>query len=162
MFKPYDKEITNSGSLWPNDGKIELNSVTMRYRETLEPSLKDVSIIIQPRMKVGIVGRTGAGKSSLLQALFRLCDLQEGFIKIDDVDITQVGLHALRSNIAFIPQSPFLMQGTIRENIDPFRETSDEEIEKVLKEVNLLDHIKKMKDGLETVVAESNNLFSVG
>jgi len=162
LFKPYDKEITNSGSLWPNDGKIELNSVTMRYRETLEPSLKDVSIIIQPRMKVGIVGRTGAGKSSLLQALFRLCDLQEGFIKIDDVDITQVGLHALRSNIAFIPQSPFLMQGTIRENIDPFRETSDEEIEKVLKEVNLLDHIKKMKDGLETVVAESNNLFSVG
>jgi len=77
-------------------------------------------------MKVGIVGRTGAGKSSILQALFRLCELSEGKIVIDGVDIKTMGLHMLRKNIAFIPQSPFLLQGTIRENIDPFNERTDE------------------------------------
>ena len=77
-------------------------------------------------MKVGIVGRTGAGKSSILQALFRLCELSEGKIVIDGVDIKTMGLHMLRKNIAFIPQSPFLLQGTIRANIDPFNERTDE------------------------------------
>ena len=76
-------------------------------------------------MKVGIVGRTGAGKSSILQALFRLCNLDEGSIIIDGQDITNLGLHLLRKSIAFIPQQPFLLQGTIRENIDPFEEKSD-------------------------------------
>ena len=79
-------------------------------------------------MKVGIVGRTGSGKSSILQALFRLCDLSEGKIVIDDVDVKDVGLHLLRKNIAFIPQSPFLLQGTIRENLDPFDELTENEI----------------------------------
>ena len=113
-------------------------------------------------MKVGIVGRTGAGKSSILQALFRLCELSEGKIVIDGQNIKDLGLHILRRNIAYIPQSPFLLQGTIRENVDPFQLKSDDQIKQVLKEVSLLDHINKMKDGLATVVSESNNLFSVG
>lgn len=81
----------------------------MRYRDGLEPSIRNLTMHVQPKMKVGIVGRTGAGKSSILQALFRLSELEKGFIKIDGVDITDVGLHALRANIAYIPQSPFLM-----------------------------------------------------
>ena len=75
----------------------------MKYRETLEPSIRNLNFTIQPKMKVGIVGRTGAGKSSILQALFRLCDLSEGEILIDGQNIRDVGLHALRKGIAFIP-----------------------------------------------------------
>ena len=81
----------------------------MRYREYLEPSLVNLSFVVEPKMKVGIVGRTGAGKSSILQALFRLCDLSSGKIVIDGVDIATMGLHILRKNIAFIPQQPFLI-----------------------------------------------------
>ena len=134
----------------------------MRYRASLEPSIRQLSMLVEPKMKVGIVGRTGAGKSSILQTLFRLCELEEGQIKIDDIDIATVGLHALRKNIAFIPQTPFLLQGKIRENIDPFGESTDEQIWKVLKEVALFDYIDKMVDKLDTNVSESNNLFSVG
>lgn len=75
----------------------------MKYRETLEPSIRNLNFTIQPKMKVGIVGRTGAGKSSILQALFRLCELSEGEILIDGQNIRDVGLHALRKGIAFIP-----------------------------------------------------------
>ena len=81
---------------------------------------------------------------------------------IDGVDITKVGLHSLRANIAFIPQSPFLMQGKIRENIDPFGESTEEEINRVLKEVKLFESIEQMELKLDTIVSESNNLFSVG
>ena len=75
----------------------------MRYRETLEPSINNLTFTVQSNMKVGIVGRTGAGKSSILQALFRLCELHEGQIKIDGVDCKDLGLHLLRKNIAYIP-----------------------------------------------------------
>ena len=118
----------------------------MRYRDFLDPSVKQLSFKVNPRMKVGIVGRTGAGKSSILQTLFRLVDIEEGKIEIDGVDIRDVGLHLLRNNIAFIPQTPFLLQGTIRQNLDPFEERTDEGIWAILKEVNLHAHIHKMKD----------------
>jgi ABC-type multidrug transport system fused ATPase/permease subunit len=81
----------------------------MKYREFLEPSVKELTFKVQPGMKIGIVGRTGAGKSSILQTLFRLCEVSKGNIKIDDIDIRKLGLHLLRKNIAFIPQSPFLL-----------------------------------------------------
>lgn len=81
----------------------------MRYRPTLEPSVRNLNFDIQAGMKVGIVGRTGAGKSSILQILFRLVDPSEGSVEIDGVDIKDVGLHLLRKNIAYIPQTPFLI-----------------------------------------------------
>lgn len=98
----------------------------MRYRETLDPTIKNLSFTALPKMKLGIVGRTGAGKSSIIQTLFRLCDPSQGQILIDNIDIKTLGLHTLRKNIAYIPQTPFLLQGKIRENIDPFEEKTDE------------------------------------
>jgi len=114
-------------------------------------------------MKVGIVGRTGAGKSSILQILFRLCEASKGCVRIDGVDIKELGLHMLRQSIAYIPQQPFLLQGTVRENLDPFREKTDEDIWHTLREVKLEDTVKKeLKNGLETAVGDSSSLFSVG
>ena len=88
---------------WPCDGLIEFENVTMRYRPNLDPSIKGLTFKVEPRMKIGIVGRTGAGKSSIFQTLFRLIDIEEGSIHIDGVNIQDVGLHLLRKNIAFIP-----------------------------------------------------------
>ena len=129
----------------------------------MEPSINELSVKVEPGMKVGIVGRTGAGKSSILQALFRLSEADSGSITIDGVDITDIGLHLLRKNIAYIPQGPFLIQGTIRENLDPFNTLSNERLIAALKEVNLMSHIEsKSEHGLETELSESNNLFSLG
>lgn len=134
----------------------------MTYREELAPSIKGLSFSVQAGMKVGIVGRTGSGKSSILQTLFRLVDLNQGAITIDGVPITKPGLHLLRKQIAFIPQNPFLIQGTIRENLDPFGELSDLEISKVIEEVNLTAKINSLAEGIKTYCSEANNLFSVG
>jgi len=128
---------------WPSKGEIVFNNVTMKYREHMEPAIIDLACTIQPGMKVGIVGRTGAGKSSLLQAMFRLSELHEGQVMIDGIDSKEVGLHLLRKSVAYIPQSPFLIQGSIRENLDPFNEYTDDDIYKTLREVNLFDHIEK-------------------
>lgn len=141
LQKDYDKKLEEQK--WPSEGRIEFDDVSMRYNEGLEPAMNDLSCVIQPGMKVGIVGRTGAGKSTILQVLFRLTDSFKGSIKIDGHNIKDVGLHLLRKNIAYIPQAPFLIQGSIRENLDPFNEYSDEEINKTLEEIKLLEHINK-------------------
>ena len=101
LQKKVDKDLEKEQ--WPKAGKIDFNAITMKYRPELEPSVKQLSVNVESGMKVGIVGRTGSGKSSILQTLFRLSDTCEGVIKIDGVDIKSVGLHALRKNIAFIP-----------------------------------------------------------
>lgn len=111
---------------------------------------------------MGIVGRSGAGKSSILQILFRLSELDEGSVTIDGVNIKDVGLHLLRKNIAYIPQSPFLIQGTVRENLDPFSQKTESEVWENLAKVNLSDHVMEMKDKLQSIVTENNNLFSMG
>lgn len=114
--------------VWPKQGAIKFENVSMKYRPTLEPSVRNLNFEIQAGMKVGVVGRTGAGKSSILQILFRLVDPSEGSVFIDGVDLKNVGLHLLRKNIAYIPQTPFLIQGTIRENLDPFQEKTDDQL----------------------------------
>lgn len=126
------KEIDAAKASWPEKGAIKFNNISMKYRPTLEPSVRNLNFEIQAGMKVGIVGRTGAGKSSILQILFRLVDPCEGSVEIDGVDIRDVGLHLLRKNIAYIPQTPFLIQGTIRENLDPFEEKTDKELWDIL------------------------------
>lgn len=94
---------------WPKSGKITFKNVTMRYRDFLEPAVEGLDFEVQSGMKVGIVGRTGSGKSSILQILFRLVDCEQGSIEIDGVDTKTIGLHLLRQSIGYIPQSPFLL-----------------------------------------------------
>ena len=160
LEKPSDEELEERN--WPSCGKIEFEKATMSYRPQLDPSIKDLSFKTEAGMIVGIVGRTGSGKSSILQTLFRLAEVSSGRIVMDGVDIRSVGLHILRKAIAFIPQSPFLIQGTIRENLDPFQVSTDDQIDSVLKEVEMYDKIYSFEKNLSTYVAESNNLFSIG
>jgi ABC-type multidrug transport system fused ATPase/permease subunit len=104
-----EKDIELQKLDWPMNGAIEYVNATMRYREELPPSIKNLSFKVEAGMKIGIVGRTGSGKSSILQTLFRLVDLDEGYATIDGVRLTEPGLHQLRKHIAFIPQNPFLI-----------------------------------------------------
>ena len=159
LVKPGEERLGNS---WPSKGEIELRGVSMSYREGLEHSLKNVSLEIKAGEKVGIVGRTGAGKSSILQALFRLSEISKGTILIDGKDTKTLGLHTLRNGLAFIPQQPFIYSGSIRENIDPHNQFSDQEIEQVLKEVTLYEAVNSLAFGLDTDLSDMNSVFSVG
>ncbi|KAJ5176909.1 ABC transporter 7 [Penicillium canariense] len=123
---------------WPSQGAVEFAGYTTRYRPDLEPVLKEVSFSVKPGEKVGIVGRTGAGKSSLALALFRGLEAEKGQILIDGVNIGSIGLRDLREAITIVPQDPTLFTGTIRSNLDPFSLFSDEEIFTALRRVHLI------------------------
>lgn len=124
---------------WPSHGAIQFINYSTRYRVDLEPVLKNVTFTIQPGERVGIVGRTGAGKSSLAMALFRGLEAEEGKILIDNIDIGLIGLLDLRKAITIVPQDPTLFTGTIRSNLDPFDLFTDEEIFDTLRRVQLVD-----------------------
>ncbi|MCJ1399991.1 hypothetical protein MMC11_003194 [Xylographa trunciseda] len=123
---------------WPSRGKVEFVNYSTRYRSDLDQVLKRLNIKIASEEKVGIVGRTGAGKSSLAMALFRGLEADEGKILIDDIDIGLIGLQDLRENITIVPQDPTLFTGTIRSNLDPFGLFTDEEIFMALRQVHLI------------------------
>ncbi|EHK97094.1 putative ATP-dependent bile acid permease [Glarea lozoyensis 74030] len=131
-------EKTRPAANWPSQGSVEFINYTTRYRVDLEPVLQNVTFKIQPLEKVGIVGRTGAGKSSLALALFRGLEAEEGKILIDDVDIGLIGLQDLRESITIVPQDPTLFTGTIRTNLDPFNLFTDEDIFTALRRVQLI------------------------
>eukprot|EP01119_Soliformovum_irregulare_P017045 TRINITY_DN5018_c0_g1_i3.p1 TRINITY_DN5018_c0_g1~~TRINITY_DN5018_c0_g1_i3.p1 ORF type:complete len:802 (-),score=245.21 TRINITY_DN5018_c0_g1_i3:165-2570(-) len=156
---------------WPVKSNIRFDDLWFRYTKDKEDSsqeqddhhvLKGISFEIQPKEKVGIVGRTGAGKSSLVTALFRLNESSRGSIVIDDVPIANLGLTKLRSNISIIPQDPILFNETIRWNLDPGSQSSDSDIWRVLEEVNMKRVISNLPVGLDTVMAENGDNFSVG
>lgn len=131
-------EETRPAANWPSEGSIEFINYTTRYRKDLDPVLRGVSFKIKPLEKVGIVGRTGAGKSSLALALFRGLEAEGGQILIDDVDIGLIGLRDLRESITIVPQDPTLFTGTIRSNLDPFTLFTDEDIFTALRRVQLI------------------------
>ncbi|KAJ9652888.1 ATP-binding cassette transporter yor1 [Neophaeococcomyces mojaviensis] len=129
------KEVPDS---WPHSGAITFDHVEMRYRAELPLVLQGLSMSIRGGERIGIVGRTGAGKSSIMSALFRLTELSGGQIKIDDINIAEVGLQDLRSRLAIIPQDPTLFRGTIRANLDPFNEHTDLELWDALRKADLI------------------------
>ncbi|KAI9591578.1 multi drug resistance-associated protein MRP [Syncephalis fuscata] len=150
---------------WPERGVIKFTDYQTRYREGLELVLKGVSFDVKSREKIGIVGRTGAGKSSLTLSLFRLIEAAAGSITIDGVDISQIGLYDLRSRLTIIPQDPVLFAGklgTVRDNLDPFETHEDIEIWNVLNSAHLKDHISSLEGKLNAPVIQGGENFSVG
>jgi ATP-binding cassette subfamily C (CFTR/MRP) protein 4 len=147
---------------WPR-GAIDCQDLTIRYRSSLPPALTGASFRIEAGQRIGCVGRTGAGKSSLVQALLRILEAEEGRIEIDGIDIKSLGLHKVRHAISVIPQTPVLFSGcSIMENIDPFYKYNEEAIKKALRDVQMWEAIEKLPNGLGTEVAEGGLNFSVG
>ncbi|CAL8111764.1 unnamed protein product [Orchesella dallaii] len=143
---------------WPNQGRICFEKVSLSYDGLHENRvLKEINFSTAPKEKIGIVGRTGAGKSSLITALFRLTE-PDGVISIDDVSVDDIGLHTLRSKISIIPQDPVLFTGSLRYNLDPFDEFVDDQLWRVLQEVDLHDAVQS----LDYQVADGGSNFSVG
>jgi ABC-type multidrug transport system fused ATPase/permease subunit len=124
---------------WPSTGSMEVNDLVVGYAPDLPPVLKGLTFKVQARERVGVVGRTGAGKSSLTLAIFRFLEAREGVITVDGIDISKIKLMDLRSRLAIIPQDPVLFSGTIRSNLDPFNERSDSELHDALRRVHLVD-----------------------
>ncbi|XP_069753242.1 ATP-binding cassette sub-family C member 5 isoform X3 [Narcine bancroftii] len=147
---------------WPQHGQLTFGNVEMRYRENLPLVLKKVSFTIKPQEKIGIVGRTGSGKSSLGIALFRLVELSGGSIIIDGVNITEMGLADLRSKLSIIPQEPVLFTGTVRFNLDPFQQFSEEQVWDALERTHMKECISQLPLKLESEVMENGENFSVG
>uniref|UniRef100_A0A8C2HCC3 ATP-binding cassette, sub-family C (CFTR/MRP), member 12 n=1 Tax=Cyprinus carpio TaxID=7962 RepID=A0A8C2HCC3_CYPCA len=147
---------------WPQEGAITFKNYSMRYRDNTPVVLNNLHINIKPGEKVGIVGRTGSGKSSLGVALFRLAEPAEGTIFIDDVDICKLGLRDLRSQLSVIPQDPVLFIGTVRYNLDPFNNYKDEELWLALEKTYMKDTIAKLPEKLHSPVVENGENFSVG
>ncbi|KAJ8979911.1 hypothetical protein NQ317_005347 [Molorchus minor] len=145
---------------WPNKGIIQFNNMGLKYVEDSPLVIKNLNLAIQSNEKVGIVGRTGAGKSSLISALFRLAQI-EGEIKIDDIDTKDLILSDLRSKISIIPQDPVLFSGTLRYNLDPFDEYSDEVLYRAIDQVELKDP-SNMINRLENRVMDRGSNYSVG
>ena len=119
-----------------------MKDVSVRFRPGLPLVLKKLNIEIPSRSKVGIIGRTGSGKSTLMLVLTRLLEVEEGTIELDKLDTKTLGLHSVRQNISVIPQDPFLLQGTLKDNVDPYGQYSDEEVLASLRAVDLLVTIK--------------------
>ncbi|XP_055678742.1 ATP-binding cassette sub-family C member 4-like [Lutzomyia longipalpis] len=146
---------------WPNQGALSFNNLSLRYSATSEVVLKDMNFSIRAGEKIGIVGRTGAGKSSIIQALFRLAPI-EGKIEIDGIDTQTLGLHDLRSNISIIPQDPILFSGSLRANLDPFDERKDAEIWSALEGVELKEVVTALAGAIDCRMADGGSNFSMG
>ncbi|TMW62200.1 hypothetical protein Poli38472_009693 [Pythium oligandrum] len=163
---PFEKDGSDCApinpALWPSNGSIRFDNLCLKYRPELPLVLRGVSMEIAGGEKVGICGRTGAGKSSLMIALFRICEFESGSLFIDGVDISQLKLRELRRSLAIIPQDPVLFSGSLRENLDPYGDYSDEAIWNVLKQVHLADAVTKWGAGLEFTVSERGDNLSVG
>ncbi|KAI1722936.1 ABC transporter transmembrane region domain-containing protein [Ditylenchus destructor] len=147
---------------WPSQGKIRIENYSTRYRPSLDLVVKGLNAEINAHEKIGIVGRTGAGKSSVTLALFRMIEPAGGHLIIDGIDISSLGLHDLRSNITIIPQDPVLFSGTLRFNLDPFNRHKDEEIWRALEYANLKEFAEANPAKLEHEITEGGDNISIG
>ncbi|KAL2913384.1 hypothetical protein HK105_207129 [Polyrhizophydium stewartii] len=147
---------------WPHAGMIEVRDAVLRYRADLPPVLHGVSFVVRPGEKVGIVGRTGAGKSTILTSILRLFELESGSIVIDGVDVATLGLRDVRRRIGVIPQEPVLFSGTVRSNLDPFGQYQDSELWDALQRADLKAAVAAAPGGLDSAVAENGDNWSTG
>lgn len=147
---------------WPSKGEIQFNNYQVRYRPELDLVLKGITCDIRSSEKIGVVGRTGAGKSSLTNSLFRILEAAGGQITIDGVDIASIGLHDLREKLTIIPQDPILFSGSLRMNLDPFNNYSDEDIWKALELAHLKSFVANLQLGLLHELTEGGDNLSIG
>ncbi|CAK4619836.1 unnamed protein product [Aphanomyces euteiches] len=149
-------------SSWPQDGSIQFHNVSFRYKPTDPLVLKNITFQVRSGEKVGIVGRTGAGKSSLTMALFRINEIVSGTMKISGINTSNIGIKTLRESMAIIPQNPILFKGTLRHYLDPFDQYTDAELWDVLNKVRLTTRISSEPDKLLSIVQENGDNYSVG
>ncbi|XP_058224199.1 putative ABC transporter C family member 15 isoform X1 [Rhododendron vialii] len=147
---------------WPEIGTICFTNLKIRYAEHLPSVLKNITCTFPGRKKVGVVGRTGSGKSTLIQAIFRIVEPSQGSIIIDGINISNIGLHDLRSRLSIIPQDPTMFEGTVRGNLDPLEQYSDNEIWEVLDRCQLGGLVRAKEEKLESTVVENGENWSVG
>ncbi|TVU21597.1 hypothetical protein EJB05_31245, partial [Eragrostis curvula] len=147
---------------WPSKGEIQLHNLHVKYAPQLPFVLKGLTVTFPGGLKTGIVGRTGSGKSTLIQALFRIVDPTIGQILIDGIDICTIGLHDLRSRLSIIPQDPTMFEGTVRSNLDPLGEYTDNQIWEALDCCQLGDEVRKKELKLDSPVIENGDNWSVG
>nr|XP_023677559.1 multidrug resistance-associated protein 1-like [Paramormyrops kingsleyae] len=159
---PWTTENISLPVTWPQAGTIVFQGYGLQYRRGLDWALKDISLSIQEREKVGIVGRTGAGKSSLALGIFRILEASKGMIYIDGINIAEVGLHDLRSRITIIPQDPVLFSGSLRMNLDPFDRYSDEVVWSALELAHLKSFVSSLPDKLGHECSEGGENLSLG
>ena len=163
------KENDLSEKAWPGEGKVTFNDYSMKYRDDCDLALRDICIEINPGEKIGIIGRTGSGKSSLTLSLFRIIEASQGSIIIDERNISDVPLKKLRRSISIVPQEPFLLEGTLKTNLDPLNLYSEEEINEILQKVKLYEMLehdsansKTKLNGINTEIKEYGNNLSFG
>ncbi|XP_051774745.1 ATP-binding cassette sub-family C member 3 isoform X7 [Erpetoichthys calabaricus] len=147
---------------WPGKGDVEFHNYSVRYREGLDLVLKNLNLKVKGGEKIGIVGRTGAGKSSMTLSLFRILEAAAGEITVDEVKISDIGLHDLRTKLTIIPQDPVLFSGTLRMNLDPFNNYTDEEVWKILQLSHLNKFVSSQAAQLELECSEGGENLSVG
>lgn len=156
-FIPFD----NDENQWISQGKLEFDHYSVRYRPETELVLSDINITINPKEKIGVVGRTGAGKSTLCISIWRIIEKYSGSIRIDGIDISTVGLTDLRSRITVIPQEATLFKGTLRFNLDPEDKNNDDEIMRLINKAGLTDLIVRDGSGLDfNIDVKGENLSS--
>ncbi|CAI9295434.1 unnamed protein product [Lactuca saligna] len=159
---PLVVESTRPNHLWPSFGEVEVLNLQVRYAPHLPLVLRGVTCNFHGGTKTGIVGRTGSGKSTLIQALFRMVEPTGGEIFIDEINISSIGLHDLRSRLSIIPQDPPMFHGSVRSNLDPLEHYTDEQIWEALDKCQLGDEVRRKEDKLDSTVSENGENWSMG
>jgi ABC-type multidrug transport system fused ATPase/permease subunit len=157
-----NEEIIIKDKFFPKEGKIEFINFSAKYRPFTPVILKNINLKINPCERVGIIGRTGSGKTSLINSIFRIIEGFEGKILIDDIDINKLNLDFLRQNLTIVTQEPFLLEGSLRENIDPLNLHSEKEIIEILDSFCLFNEIQNNYRRLKIEIKENGNNLSIG
>ncbi|CAN6557719.1 unnamed protein product [Malus baccata var. baccata] len=157
-----DPESNQPDRSWPSHGEVDIRDLQVRYAPHMPLVLRGLTCTFPGGLKSGIVGRTGSGKSTLIQTLFRIVDPCAGQILIDGIDISSIGLHDLRSRLSIIPQDPTMFEGTVRSNLDPLEEYTDEQIWEALEKCQLGDEVRKKEGKLDSTVNENGENWSMG